>query len=108
MNLSNFPNRSNFPIMLAILCALSILAIAPLSTPARCADSPAIAKVLASPPAADVGTGTNCAVCGMKLHVKNETPGAAYAGKDYYFCDTSERDAFIAHPEMYLHKATAK
>ncbi len=99
---------SNFPIMLAILFALSILAIAPLSTPAWCADSPAIAKVLASPPAADVGTSTKCAVCGMKLYVKSDTPAAEYAGKRYYFCDTSERDAFIAHPEMYLHKAVHK
>lgn len=99
---------SNFPIMLAILFTLSILAIAPLSTPARCADSPAIAKVLASPPAAEVGTSTKCAVCGMKLYVKSDTPGAEYAGKDYYFCDASERDAFIAHPDKYLHKAATK
>ena len=99
---------SNFPIMLAILFTLSILAIAPLSTPARCADSPAIAKVLASPPAADVGTSTECAVCSMELHVKSDTPGAEYAGKHYYFCDTSERDAFIAHPDKYLHKAATK
>ncbi len=99
---------SSLQITLAILFALSILAIAPLSTPARCADSPAIAKVLASPPSAEVGTATKCAVCGMKLHVKSDTPGAEYAGKDYYFCDTSERDAFVQHPEMYLHKAAAK
>jgi YHS domain-containing protein len=99
---------SNFPITLAVLFALSMLAIAPLSTPALCADSPAIAKVLAAAPAAEVGTATNCAVCGMKIHVKSDTPGAEYAGKDYYFCDTSERDAFIAKPEMYLHKAAAQ
>ncbi len=99
---------SNFPIVLAILFALSILAIAPLSTPAWCADSPAIAKVLASAPAAEVGTSTKCAVCGMKLHVKSDTPAAEYAGKHYYFCDTAEREAFIANPEMYLHKAAAK
>lgn len=99
---------ANFPITLAILFALSMLAIAPLSTPARCADSPAIAKVLAAPPAAEVGTSTKCAVCGMKIHVKSDTPGAEYAGKDYYFCDTSERDAFIAKPEMYLHKPAAQ
>ncbi len=99
---------SKFPIVLAILFALSILAIAPLSTPAWCADSPAIAKVLPSAPAAEVGTSTKCAVCGMKLHVKSDTPAAEYAGKHYYFCDTMERDAFIAHPEMYLHKAAAK
>ena len=99
---------SKFPIMLAILFALSILAIAPLSTPAWCADSPTIAKVLPSAPAADVGTSTKCAVCGMKLHVKSDTPAAEYAGQHYYFCDTMERDAFIAHPEMYLHKKAAK
>ena len=98
----------DLPIVLAILVALSILAIAPLSTPARCADSPAIAKVLASAPAADVGTTIKCAACGMKLHVKKETPAAEYAGKDYYFCDTSERDAFIANPEKYLHNKAAK
>ena len=99
---------SNFPIVLAILFAVSILAIEPLSTPAWCADSAAIAKVLASPPAADVGTSTKCAVCGMKLHVKSDTPAAEYAGKHYYFCDTSERDAFVAHPATYLHKAGEK
>ena len=99
---------SNFPIMLAVLFALSILSIAPISTPAWCADSPAIAKVLASPPAANVGTSTHCAVCGMKLYVKSDTPAAEYAGKQYYFCDTSERDSFIEHPETYLHKAAHK
>jgi len=99
---------SPFPIVLAILFALSILAIAPLSTPAWCADSPATAKVLPSVPAADVGTVTGCAVCGMKVHVKSNTPSAEYAGKRYYFCDTMERDAFVAHPEMYLHKKAAK
>ncbi len=99
---------SNLPIILAILFALLILSIAPLSTPAWCADSPAIAKVLASPPAADVGTSTECGVCGMKLYVKSDTPAAEYAGKHYYFCDTSERDAFIEHPETYLHKAKNK
>jgi YHS domain-containing protein len=99
---------SHFPFMLAVLSSLSILAIAPLSTPTRCADSAAVAKVLASAPAADVGTSTKCAVCGMKIHVKSDTPGAEYAGKDYYFCDTSERDAFVEHPEMYLHKAATK
>ncbi len=98
----------NFPIMLAIVFALSIFSTAPLSTPAWCADSSAIAKVLASPPASEVGTSTKCAYCGMKLYVKKDTPGAQYAGKDYYFCDTSERDAFIANPEKYLHKANNK
>lgn len=99
---------SNFPIMLAILFALSILSIAPLSTPAWCADSAAIARVLASPAAADVGTSTKCAFCGMKLYVKSDTPAAEYAGKHYYFCDKSERDSFIAHPEKYLHKVADK
>jgi len=96
------------PIIFAIVFAVSIFSITPLSTPAWCADSPAIATVLASPAAADLGTSTNCAVCGMKLYVKKDTPAAEYAGKHYYFCDTSERDAFIAHPEMYLHKAAKK
>jgi len=99
---------SKFPIMLAILFALSILSIARLSTQAWSADLPSIAKVLASPPAADVGMSTKCAVCGMKLYVKSGTPAAEYAGKHYYFCDTSERDSFIEHPEMYLHKAAHK
>lgn len=94
--------------MLAILFALSILAIAPLSTPAWCGDSPAIARVLASPPAPDVGMSTQCAFCGMKLYVKKDTPGVEYAGKQYYFCDTTERDAFIANPGKYLHKAEKK
>ncbi len=99
---------SNFPIVLAILFALSILLIAPLSTPAWCGDSPAIARVLASPPAPDVGTSTKCAFCGMKLYVTKDTPAAQYAGKHYYFCDTTERDAFIANPEKYLHKAASQ
>ncbi|HUO03594.1 MAG TPA: hypothetical protein VMU16_00220 [Candidatus Binataceae bacterium] len=99
---------SRFFIIFAILITLSPIAIAPHSAPAWCADSTAIAKVLASPPAADVGTTTKCAVCGMKIHVKADTPGVEYAGKRYYFCDGSERDAFVAHPEMYLHKPAAK
>ena len=37
---------SNFSIMLAILFTLAILTMAPLSTPAWCGDSPAIARVL--------------------------------------------------------------
>ena len=100
--------RSNLPIVMAILFALSLLAMAPLSTPAWCADSAAIARVLASPNPADIGKTTKCAVCGMGLHVKSDTPSAEYQGKDYYFCDSQERDAFIAHPEMYLHKAATK
>jgi len=99
---------SNIATMLAVLLALSVLSVAPLSTPAWCADSPAMARVLASPPAAEVGTSTKCAYCGMKLYVKSDTPAAQYAGKHYYFCDASERDAFIAHPEKYLHQAAKK
>jgi YHS domain-containing protein len=44
----------------------------------------------------------------MKLYVKSDTPAAEYAGKHYYFCDKSERDSFIAHPEKYLHKVADK
>ena len=99
---------SNLPIMLAILFALTILSIAPLSTPAWCGDPPAIARVLAAPPAADLGMSTKCAYCGMKLYVKKDTPSAEYAGKRYYFCDNSERDSFIAKPEKYLHKVANK
>lgn len=99
---------SNFSIMLAILFTLAILTMAPLSTPAWCGDSPAIARVLASPPAADLGMSTKCAYCGMKLYVKKDTPSAEYAGKRYYFCDNSERDSFVAKPEKYLHKVANK
>ena len=99
---------SNFPIMLAIVLAFSILSIAPFSTPAWSADSPAIAKVLATPPAAELGTSAKCAVCGMKVYVKKDTPSVEYQGKYYYFCDDTERDAFAAHPEMYLHKGANK
>jgi YHS domain-containing protein len=77
------------------------LAIAP---SAFAADQPGIATVLAAPAKADIGTKTQCAVCGMKLRVKADQAGAEYKGKDYYFCDANERDAFVQSPSTYLKK----
>ena len=77
------------------------LAIAPLGF---AADQPAIASVLAAPAPAGIGTKTQCAVCGMKLRVKPDQATAEYKGKDYYFCDANERDAFVQNPSLYLKK----
>ncbi len=45
-----------------------------------------------------------CAYCGMHLTVKSDTPAATFDGKDYYFCDDMERDAFVKTPKKYLAK----
>ena len=68
------------------------------------AASPEIANVLSQAPASDVGKKTMCAYCGMHLTVKSDTPAAKYDGKDYYFCDDMERDAFMKTPKKYLAK----
>ena len=90
-----------------IRCSLVLLiltATAPALSVPSFAGADAIATVLKTPPPGDIGTATTCAVCGMKVHVKSDTPVAEYKGKDYYFCDQSERDAFVADPSMYLKK----
>jgi YHS domain-containing protein len=69
-----------------------------------CAASPDIASVLSQAPASDVGKKTVCAYCGMHMAVKSDTPGAAYNGKDYYFCDETERDSFLKDPQQYTAK----
>jgi YHS domain-containing protein len=61
-----------------------------------------IASVLSQPPPGDVGQKTVCAYCGMRLTVNKATPGATYGGKDYYFCDDMERDAFVKDPNKFL------
>jgi YHS domain-containing protein len=66
--------------------------------------SPEIASVLSKAPASDVGKKTVCAYCGMHLTVKSDTPAATFDGKDYYFCDDMERDAFVKAPKKYLSK----
>ncbi len=66
------------------------------------AGSDAIATVLTQPPASDIGKKTQCAYCKMHLTVKADTPAASYNGKNYYFCDEMERDAFIKDPKRYL------
>ena len=66
------------------------------------AGSNTIATVLTQPPAADIGKKTQCAYCKMHLTVKADTPAASYKGKNYYFCDDMERDAFVKNPEKYL------
>jgi len=68
------------------------------------AASPEIASVLSQAPASDVGKKTMCAYCGMHLTVKSDTPAATLDGKDYYFCDDMERDAFVKTPGKYLAK----
>jgi len=35
---------------------------------------------------------------------KADQPGAEYKGKDYYFCNAAERDAFVQSPLMYTKK----
>lgn len=66
-----------------------------------------IASVLTQAPAADIGKKTTCAYCGMHLTVNAKTPAASYEGKNYYFCDEMERDAFIKEPNKYLSAAGA-
>jgi YHS domain-containing protein len=87
--------------LLIIVPILIGLAISPASF---AADQPAIATVLGAPAKADVGTKTQCAVCGMNLKVKADQATAEYKGKDYYFCDANERDAFVQNPSTYLKK----
>jgi len=74
------------------------------SPPVHADDSAAVAKILNTPPKDQIGLATQCAVCGMKLHVKSDTPVVEYKGKDYYFCDNDERDAFAKDPSQYLKK----
>jgi YHS domain-containing protein len=70
----------------------------------RAADTGNIATILNTAPKQDLGMATQCAMCGMKMHVKSDTPGVPYNGKDYYFCDDDERDAFAKDPDKYLKK----
>jgi YHS domain-containing protein len=74
------------------------------SPPLHADDSAAVAKILNTPPKGQLGVATQCAVCGMKMHVKGDTPTVEYKGKDYYFCDNDERDAFAKDPSQYLKK----
>jgi YHS domain-containing protein len=83
-----------------VLFAVSV----PLSPPVNAADTNTAATVLNAPPPKEIGAATKCAVCGMKLHVKKDTPAVEYKGKDYYFCDDAERDAFAKDPEQFLKK----
>jgi len=87
-----------------LLIILPILIGLATATSDFAADQSAIATVLSAPPAADIGTKTKCGVCGMNVRVKASTPGAVYQGKDYYFCDANERDAFVQSPSMYVKK----
>ncbi|HTR60121.1 MAG TPA: YHS domain-containing protein [Candidatus Binataceae bacterium] len=90
-----------------IIMLLGVFAF--LSSPALCAaDSSSIATVLNTPPGKDLGITTKCAMCGMKLHVKKDTPAVEYQGKDYYFCDEAERDTFAKEPDKYLKQGTTK
>jgi YHS domain-containing protein len=91
---------SRYPLILLVLFGVLFVGVAP----AHAADTGTIATVLNSPPKQDLGTTTQCAVCGMKLQVKSDTPGVQYKGKDYYFCDGGERDAFAQDPDKYLKK----
>jgi YHS domain-containing protein len=88
----------------AILMFLLVSLSAAYGPPSFAADQPVIATVLSAPAKADIGTKTQCAVCGMKLRVKADQPVAEYKGKDYYFCDAAERDAFVQSPSMYIEK----
>jgi YHS domain-containing protein len=88
---------------LSILLVALGLALA-FSPTVRAADTSNIATILNTPPKQDLGMATQCAMCGMKMHVKNDTPGLSYNGKDYYFCDDDERDVFAKDPDKYLKK----
>ena len=88
---------------LSILLVVLGLSLA-LSPTVRTADTGNIATILNTPPKQDIGMASQCAVCAMKLHVKSDTPGVSYKGKDYYFCDDDERDAFAKDPDKYLKK----
>lgn len=66
-----------------------------------------IANVLAQAPASDIGKKTQCAYCKMRLTVRADTPAASYKGKNYYFCDGTERDAFVKNPDKYLSSTPA-
>ena len=81
--------------LLMLLCQFHMASIA-------IAGSDAIAAVLTEPPAADIGKKTQCTYCKMHLTVKADTPAASYKGRNYYFCDDMERDAFVKQPEKYI------
>ena len=88
------------------LMPLFLLALV-LSTARNSVADPNIAALLSQPPSADIGQKTTCAYCGMHLKVKQNTPGATYKGKNYYFCDEMERDAFVKNPEKYISSTPA-
>jgi YHS domain-containing protein len=90
--------KSTVLLVSALLMLLCQLQMANMAT----AGSNAIATVLSQPPAADIGKKTQCAYCKMHLTVKADTPAASYNGKNYYFCDGTERDAFVKDPKKYL------
>ena len=109
VNHKNKHELEDTKIMFRFLRYLSILLVIfgvslMLSPPLHAADSGNIATVLTTPPQKDVGLATKCAMCGMKLHVKSDTPAVEYKGKDYYFCDEGERDTFAQNPDQYLKK----
>jgi YHS domain-containing protein len=91
---------SRYPLILFVLLGALFVCAAR----AHAADTGTVAAVLNAPPKQDLGITTQCAVCGMKLHVKSDTPGVQYKGRDYYFCDGGERDAFAQDPDKYLKK----
>ena len=103
LELEQTHTRFRFCRYLSILLVVFGLSVA-LSPTVRAADTGNIAAILNTPPKQDLGIATQCAVCGMKLHVKNDTPGLSYKGKDYYFCAQDERDAFAKDPDKYLKK----
>ncbi len=88
----------------AILMLLLVIVSAAYAPPSFAADQPAIATVLSALAKTDIGTKVQCTVCGMRLRVKADQPAAEYKGKYYYFCDASERDAFVQSPSMYVKK----
>jgi P-type Cu+ transporter len=58
-----------------------------------------------APPGADAGAGTVLdPVCGMRIDPKTAAAKAEYQGKEYYFCDATEKTDFEKDPEKYLKK----
>jgi YHS domain-containing protein len=98
-----FEGVRNKAIALAAIISVVLCGFFYISDSANAA-SPEIASILSQAPPGDVGKKTVCAYCGMRLTVKSDTPAAKFDGKDYYFCDDMERDAFVKTPEKYLSK----
>jgi len=85
--------------LVALLMGLALSTAS--ATPSIAQDKP-VANAVSVVPKADLGMKTTCAVCGMEIKVKPDTPAAQYEGKSYYFCSTMDRDTFLQNPAKYV------